>query len=88
MSALVGNSGLPVAAPLYAVGHALVSTPVDRTVGINDGLLAITEAKGEDIVYADLDLSLLAASRAHPEAPGLSLRRMELFAKLRAETEI
>jgi predicted amidohydrolase len=87
MSALVGDSGLPVDAPLYAVGHALVSTPVDKTVGINDGLLAITQATGEDIVHADLDHSLLERSRAQPEAPGLSLRRMEMFAKLRAEAD-
>jgi len=87
MSPLVGDSGLPVDAPLYAVGQALVSTPVDKTVGINDGLLAMSDVRGEDMVFADLDHGLLMASRSNPEAPGLSLRRKEFFAKLRAEAD-
>ncbi|WP_299561249.1 nitrilase-related carbon-nitrogen hydrolase [uncultured Mycolicibacterium sp.] len=87
MSPLVGSSGLPEDAPLHAVGQALISTPVDKTIGINDGLLAISAAKGEDLVVAELDHDLLTASRAQPEAPGLALRRTDLFAKLRAEAE-
>jgi predicted amidohydrolase len=87
MSPLVGDSGLPVDAPLYAVGQALVSTPVDKTFGINDGLLALSTAKGEDVLFAELDRDMLLASRANPEPPGLSLRRTDLFAKLRAEAE-
>lgn len=87
MSPLVGDSGLPVDAPLYAVGQALVATPVDKTFGINDGLLAYSTAKGEDILFAELDHDMVLASRAHPEAPGLALRRTDLFAKLRAEAE-
>ncbi|MFV8054812.1 nitrilase-related carbon-nitrogen hydrolase [Mycobacterium sp. 48b] len=87
MSPLVGDSGLPVDAPLYAVGQALVSTPVDKTVGINDGLLALSEVKGEDILFAELDHDILIASRSFPEPPGLSLRRTDLFAKLRAEAD-
>lgn len=82
MSPLVGSSGLPADAPLYAVGSALATTPVDRTFGLNDGTLAISEGTGEEIVYAELDRELLLASRDKPEAPGIKLQRPELYAEL------
>jgi predicted amidohydrolase len=85
MSPLVGDSGLPSDAPLYAVGRALVTGPVDRTVGINDGVLAAAETPHEQVIVQTLDHDLLTASRAEPEAPGLALRRLDLYAKLLAE---
>jgi predicted amidohydrolase len=85
MSPLAGNSGLPVDSPMYAVGKALVTGPVDKTLGVNDGIIASTESAEEEVLTADLDHGLLLASRANPEAPGLALRRMDLFAKLQAE---
>ncbi|KRC53084.1 hypothetical protein ASE19_11895 [Nocardioides sp. Root79] len=84
MSPLVGSSGLPLDAPMYATGRAIITTPVDRTVGINDGILAEADGAEEQIVVAELDLDLIEASRAAPEAPGLALRRLDLFEKLRA----
>lgn len=83
MSPLVGSSGLPLDAPMYATGRAIITTPVDRTVGINDGILAEAEGAEEQIVVAELDLELIEASRAAPEAPGLALRRLDFFEKLR-----
>jgi predicted amidohydrolase len=85
MSPLVGDSGLPSDAPLYAVGRALVTGPVDRTVGVNDGVLAAAETAHEQVIVQTLDHDLLTASRAEPEAPGLALRRLDLYAKLLAE---
>ncbi len=85
MSPLVGSSGLPADAPMYAVGKALVATPVDKTFGLNDGLLALADGDGEQIIYADLDHDLLLASRERPEAPGLKLQRPEFYAQLREE---
>lgn len=84
MSPLVGNNGLPTDAPMYAVGRALVAGPVDKTIGINDGILAIAEDDQEQIILATLDHDLLMASRAAPEAPGLALRRLDFFADLAA----
>jgi predicted amidohydrolase len=86
MSPLVGTSGLPTDAPMHAVGRALVAGPVDKTVGINDGLLAIADADAVPVVVATLDHDLLERSRANPEAPGLALRRLDLFARLAART--
>jgi predicted amidohydrolase len=83
MSPLVGTSGLPGDAPMHAVGRALVTTPVDRTVGLNDGILAEASGPEEQLVIAVLDRDVLEASRADPEAPGLALRRLDLFEKLR-----
>jgi predicted amidohydrolase len=85
MSPLVGDSGLPSDAPLYAVGRALVTGPVDRTVGVNDGVLAVAETAHEQVIVQTLDHDLLTASRAEPEAPGLALRRLDLYAKLLAD---
>jgi predicted amidohydrolase len=84
MSPVIGNSGLPKDAPMYAVGTALVTCPVDRTVGVNDGILACATGSDEELVVAELDHDLLMASRAEPEAPGLKLRRLDLFARLQA----
>lgn len=86
MSPLVGSSGFPVDAPMYDVGQALVTTPVDRTFGLNDGLLAISTTKAEEILTADLDHDLLLASREKPEAPGLKLQRPDLY-RLLAEKD-
>ena len=85
MSPLVGSSALPTDAPMYAVGQAIVTGPVDKTVGINDGILAKTETTEEEVLITELDHDLLLASRANPEAPGLALRRLDLFSKLQAE---
>ncbi|MER7395244.1 nitrilase-related carbon-nitrogen hydrolase [Streptomyces sp. NPDC000151] len=82
MSPLIGTSGLPLDGPMHAVGRALVAAPVDRTVGHNDGLLAIADGPAEQLVLATLDHDLLLASRARPEAPGLALRRPDLYAAL------
>jgi len=82
MSPLVGHSGLPKGAPMHAVGRAVVTTPVDKTIGLNDGVLAEGADIAESIVMAELDRDLLVASRANPEAPGLALRRPELYEAL------
>jgi predicted amidohydrolase len=84
MSPLTGSSGLPTDAPMHAVGRALIAAPVDRTVGLNDGLLAVADSDAEQVVTATLDHDLLGRSRANPEAPGLALRRLDLFARLAA----
>ena len=85
MSPLVGSSGLPADAPMHAVGRALVTGPVDKTTGKNDGVMGITEGTGEEILLTELDHDLLLASRDNPEIPGLKLRRLDLFDKLRSE---
>jgi predicted amidohydrolase len=85
MSPLIGSDGLPADAPIHAAGAALVTAPVDRTVGINDGILGRLDGTEEDVLIVDLDHDLLVASRAKPEAPGLALQRPDLYAALRAD---
>jgi predicted amidohydrolase len=82
MSPLVGSSGLPVNSPMYAVGQAVVTGPVDRTVGRNDGVMASSESVIEDMVVVTLDRDLILASRATPEAPGIKLHRPDLYPRL------
>lgn len=83
MSPLVGSNGLPEDAPMYAVGKSVATTPVDKTFGLNDGLLALSDSEGEHILYATLDRELLLQSREKPETPGLKLQRPELYKELR-----
>ncbi|WP_405956835.1 nitrilase-related carbon-nitrogen hydrolase [Streptomyces phaeochromogenes] len=87
MSPLIGHSGLPADGPMYTVGRALATCPVDRTFGRNDGILAEATTDEEEIVYVDLDRDLLLASREKPEIPGLKLRRLDLYPKLFADSE-
>lgn len=82
MSPLVGSSGLPADAPMYAVGRALATVPVDRTFGLNDGVFALATSDGEEIVHAVFDRDVLEASRRNPEPPGVGLQRPELYARL------
>lgn len=87
MSPLTGSDGLPVDAPIFTTGRALVTAPIDRNLGFNDGVLASTDDDGEQLLFAELDLDALEKSRETPEAPGLKLRNLELFARLRQEVE-
>lgn len=79
LAPLVGSSGLPADAPLHAIGRALATGPIDRTVGVNDGVLAAADGPGESVLLVDLDPALLTRSRAAPEVPGLGLRRLDLY---------
>jgi predicted amidohydrolase len=86
LATLVGSSGLPADAPLYAVGTPTITGPVDKTIGINDGVIARGQGiDGDELVIATLSHDLLLASRAKPEAPGLQLQRPDFYAKLQAE---
>ena len=88
MAPLVGTSGLPLDAPMHAVGRALVASPVDKTIGINDGVLAVARDDAEQVLVTTLDHDLLMESRAKPEAPGLALRRLDLYESLYAEQQV
>ena len=84
-SPLIGTSGLPEDHPLHGTGRGFVAGPIDRTVGSNDGVIAKDVNGAESILVVDLDRDLLTKSRAHPEPPGLSLRRPDLYDRLRNE---
>jgi predicted amidohydrolase len=85
VSTLVGSDGLPADRPAHTVGEALVTGPIDRNSGANDGILARTEAPGEQVLVVDLDRDLLLRSRERPESPGLALRRLDLYPDLQAD---
>lgn len=84
LSTLIGTCGFPRDGALHGTGRALVSCPIDKLFGVNDGVLAEAGTSAEEVVVADLDLDLLEASRARPEPPGLSNIRPELYARLAA----
>ncbi|NJC69875.1 hypothetical protein HC031_09105 [Planosporangium thailandense] len=84
MAPLVGSSGLPADAPLHAVGTPFVAAPVDKTFGLNNGILAERGDPAEGLLIVTIDKDLLRASRERPETPGLALRRPDLYDKLRS----
>ena len=86
---LVGSCGMPADGAIHGTGTALVAAPIDRTFGLDDGVVAEHEdTRTEGMVVADLDLDLIPASRARPEPPGLSNVRPELYARLAAEDAV
>lgn len=82
LSTLIGTCGVPHDGALHGTGRAMVSCPIDKLFGVNDGVLAEARSTGEEVVVADLDLDLLRASRAEPEPPGLKNIRPDLYARL------
>lgn len=85
VSPLVGINGVPQGSPLHCTGYAMVTTPLDRTFGLNDGVLAAHEDnRQEGFIIADLDTALVAASRLNPEPPGLKYIRPDFYDSLRA----
>jgi predicted amidohydrolase len=88
VSTLIGTCGIPSDGALHGTGHAMVTCPIDRRFGINDGVLAVAGSDHEDLVVADLDLDMLRASREDPEPPGLKNIRPELYARLHEQKEL
>lgn len=89
VSPLVGSNGLPHGGALHCSGYAMVAAPLDRTFGLNDGILAAhADTRQEGIVIANLDSSLVLASRKNPEPPGLKFIRPALYDSLRQETRV
>ncbi|WP_423181255.1 nitrilase-related carbon-nitrogen hydrolase [Arthrobacter sp. NyZ413] len=83
---LVGSNGFPVGSPLHCTGFAMIATPLDRTFGVNDGVLAAHQDNREEgFILAELDTALVAASRSTPEPPGLKYIRPELYRQIRAD---
>ena len=67
---------------IHGTGYAMVTCPIDRTLGFDDGVVAAhADTRTEGILVVDLDLELIAQSRANPEPPGLSNVRPDLYAR-------
>ena len=78
-STLVGESGLPEDAVLHTVGTPLVTAPVDKNFGLNDGILAIFDGEREGLVFADLAVDLTAHQRWMFHQLKLDMRRFLLY---------
>jgi predicted amidohydrolase len=87
-SPLVGSSGLPAGRAIHGTGYAMVTGPIDRRSGLDDGVVvAHPDTRTEGRVVADLDLDVIADSRAAPEPPGLSNIRPDLYERFAATVE-
>jgi predicted amidohydrolase len=88
ISPLVGSSGVPSVGAIHGTGHAMVVGPLDRALGLDDGVVcAHPDTRTEGSVTTTLDLDLITKSRAHPEPPGLSNMRPELYARFSPSPE-
>jgi predicted amidohydrolase len=89
VSPLVGSNGVPHGSALHCTGYAMVATPLDRTFGLNDGVLAAHEDnRQEGFIVADLDTTLVKTSRFNPEPPGLKYIRPDFYDSLRTGASV
>ena len=79
---MVGTHGIPADGPLRGTGRALVTTPIDKAFGIDDGVLAEANVDGETVIWGDLDLSQVRRSRLQSDTPGLRQGRPDLYERL------
>jgi len=87
-SPLVGSSGLPAGRAIHGTGYAMATGPIDRRSGLDDGVVvAHPDTRTEGMAVADLDLEVIAESRANPEPPGLSNIRPDLYERFAATVE-
>jgi len=82
VSPLIGTSGFPRGRAMHGTGRAMVTCPIDRVFGRNDGVLAEASGDREEVVTVVLDLDLIEASRTAPEPPGLANIRPDLYDQL------
>ena len=87
-STLVGSCGIPLDGAMHCTGQAVITCPIDRIFGRNDGVLAVARPDDERVTAADLDFDLIAESRMNPEPPGLASIRPDLYAHLASNQEI
>lgn len=69
---------IPEEKPLKPIGRAGIFGPADNKTRLKDGIIKRSEQDGEDLLTADLDLSILEASRYKSEAPLRSLNERKL----------
>jgi predicted amidohydrolase len=84
---MIGSHGIPGDGALHGTGRAMITTPIDRGFGVNDGILAAAQTDAEEVIAADLDLDQLHESRRSSDTPGLRHARPDLYAKLVQATE-
>ena len=83
LSSLVGGFGVPAAAPLYGKGSSVIFAPVDKKMGLVDGIVAKSDGDAEQLVIADLNLDLLADLRSSSDLMCLRDMRPRLYSELR-----
>lgn len=64
---------IPEEKPLRPMGNAGIFGPVDNKTRLEDGVISKSTKNGDDVIIADLDLSILDESRYESEAPLRSL---------------
>jgi YbgC/YbaW family acyl-CoA thioester hydrolase len=83
IAALVGGFGVPVGAPLFGTGSAMLLCPIDRLFGIEDGVLASGAGSASELMVADLDISRLHEAREVSDGPRVADARFDLYDRLR-----
>jgi predicted amidohydrolase len=87
VSTLVGSSGYPRGGAIHGTGNCFLAGPIDKTFAANDGVLAAhPDDRQEGFCCGTVDPELIGRSRAHPEPPGLSTIRPDLYQRLTADS--
>ncbi len=61
--------GIPTEKPVRGVGRSAIFGPIDNRTRLADGVVAQASGDGDQVVCAQLDISVLALSREASEAP-------------------
>lgn len=84
-STMIGSSDIPKGAAMFGKGRAQISVPIDRSFGVNDGLIAVASSTEEEVVVATLDVGLVRRTRIDSDSIGMRHARPDLYRDLTVE---
>nr|WP_296773470.1 nitrilase-related carbon-nitrogen hydrolase [Rhodococcus sp. (in: high G+C Gram-positive bacteria)] len=84
-SPMIGTSDIPRGAALFGKGYARITVPVDRSFGVNSGVIASADSTNEAVVVATLDIDKGRRSRVDSDSIGMRHARPDLYRDLLIE---
>ena len=81
-SPMIGSSDIPRGAAMHGKGHAQITVPIDRSFGVNDGVLAAAQPGAEAYVVATADIDKVRQVRVDSDSIGLRHARPDLYQDL------
>ncbi|GAA4012969.1 nitrilase-related carbon-nitrogen hydrolase [Streptomyces plumbiresistens] len=84
-SPMIGSSDIPRGAAMFGKGRARITVPIDRSFGVNDGVVAEARSTDEAVVTATLDVEKARRTRVDSDSIGVRHARPELYRNLEVD---
>lgn len=84
-STMIGTSDIPRGGAMFGKGRAQISVPIDRSFGVNDGLIAVASSTEEEVVVATLDVDRVRRTRIDSDSIGMRHARPDLYRDLQVD---